>query len=64
VGADAAAGDFGGDMIGSDDNGDGSDNGSPVGEGDQRGAAEFVPFNPRRLPTERVPIMAMTDADY
>lgn len=65
MGADAAADDFGGDM-GGDDNGDGNDNGSPVGEADQRAEgrpAEFVPFDPRRLPTERDLIMAMTDGD-
>ncbi len=53
-------------MIGGDDNGDGNDNGSPVSEEGQRGEArpaEFVPFDPRRLPTERDLIMAMTDAD-
>ena len=50
-------------MIGGNDNGDGNDNGTPVGEGGQRQAAEFVPFDPQRLPTECDPIMAMTDAD-
>jgi condensin complex subunit 2 len=65
MGADAAADDFGGDM-GGDDNGDGNDNGSPVGEAEQRAEGrpvEFVPFDPRRLPTERDLIMAMTDGD-
>ena len=52
--------------MGGDDNGDGNDHGSPVGEVDQRvegRPAEFIPFDPRRLPTERDLIMAMTDGD-
>ncbi|KAF8629061.1 hypothetical protein AX15_003559 [Amanita polypyramis BW_CC] len=66
IGADAAADDYGGDMMGADDGGNGNDNGFPAGEDDQRGdgrPAEFVPFDPRRVPTERDLIMAMTAAD-
>jgi condensin complex subunit 2 len=61
MGADAAADDFGGDTIDGDDNSDGSDSGSPVGES-QRGAAEFVLFDSRHLPTERGLVVSMTDA--
>ncbi|KAK2465681.1 hypothetical protein APHAL10511_002225 [Amanita phalloides] len=66
VGVDAAADEYGGDMLGGDDNDDQNDNGSPSTEGNQAGdgrPAQFVPFDPRRLPTERDLIMAMTDAD-
>jgi condensin complex subunit 2 len=66
VGADAAADDYGGDMFGGDDGaGDGNENDSSGGQDDQRGEtrpAQFVPFDPRRMPTERDLIMAMTDA--
>ncbi|KAF9221380.1 barren [Gyrodon lividus] len=55
-----ADGGFGGDDYG------GGDNGSPDAEAQQGQGARpgaFVPFDPRRVPTERDLVMAMTDAD-
>ncbi|KAF8624029.1 hypothetical protein AX17_007235 [Amanita inopinata Kibby_2008] len=68
VGADAVVDDYGGDMIGGDfeGGGDGNESGSAGVEDDGRGdgkPAAFVPFDPRRMPTERDLVMAMTDAD-
>ncbi|KIL65564.1 hypothetical protein M378DRAFT_10689 [Amanita muscaria Koide BX008] len=66
VGADAAADDYGADMFGGGGAGDENAPSPASGEDDQRGEerpAQFVPFDPRRMPTERDLIMAMTDAD-
>ncbi|PFH51031.1 hypothetical protein AMATHDRAFT_47425 [Amanita thiersii Skay4041] len=79
VGADAVIDGYGGDMIAGDyegsggggsgrdsGDGDGIENGSVGVEGNNRGEARpgvFVPFDPRRMPTERDLVMAMTDAD-
>ncbi|KAF9245289.1 condensin complex subunit 2/barren [Melanogaster broomeanus] len=53
-----ADGGFGGDEYGGGDNGSPDADGQP---GTRPGA--FVPFDPRRIPTERDLVMAMTDAD-
>jgi len=64
VGADAVNEDYGGEAFGGDDSpGDSRTNGS-VGsqrEGEAH-LGSFVPFDPRRAPTERDLVMAMTDA--
>lgn len=66
VGADAVAGDYGGDTRG-DMGGDGFDDGGSFGaegEGANGGSgavAVYVPFDPRRAPNERDLVMAMTD---
>ncbi|KDR67994.1 hypothetical protein GALMADRAFT_231631 [Galerina marginata CBS 339.88] len=65
-GADAVNDEFGGDFGGDDYGGDnGSNNGSvgPVGDGEQGRPGPFVPFDPRRLPTERDLVLAMADPD-
>ncbi|KAG5721350.1 hypothetical protein E4T56_gene12996 [Termitomyces sp. T112] len=65
AGDDAVQEDYGGDMMGGDDDiGDANSNGSvgPAEDG-ARYNGPFVPFDPRRAPNERELVMAMTDAD-
>ncbi|KAG6891270.1 hypothetical protein C0995_008522 [Termitomyces sp. Mi166 len=65
VGDDAVQGDYGGDMMGGDDDsGDANSSGSvgPAEDGTRYGGP-FVPFDPRHAPNERELVMAMTDAD-
>ncbi|KAF8899622.1 condensin complex subunit 2/barren [Gymnopilus junonius] len=64
VGADAVNDDFGGDFGGDDDFGDDpSHNGSvgPSGEIEEGRPGPFVPFDPRRAPTERDLKLVMAD---
>ncbi|TFK74925.1 barren [Pluteus cervinus] len=62
VGADAVVDDFGGDMGGGDEYGDGGSPTSDRAPGPGAGApGPYVPFDPRRAPNERDLVMAMTD---
>ncbi|KAF8141674.1 condensin complex subunit 2/barren [Boletus edulis] len=55
----------GGSPFGGDDYGSGHDGspGADVPQGQNLRPGAFVPFDPRRIPTERDLVMAMTDAD-
>lgn len=55
----------GGGAFGGDDYGSGHDDspGADVQQGQNLRTGAFVPFDPRRIPTERDIVMAMTDAD-
>jgi condensin complex subunit 2 len=58
--------DYGSNMFGGDDGaGNGNENNSTGGQDDpcsEVRPAQFVPFDPHRMPTEQDLIMAMTDA--